>query len=83
MPSIPDLIVPRFVPKPTTRTHAGQPWVVFGSTKELYDYWIPHVCGICCLKMVGDTLGKTSSYTLYALTMMCLERGGFGRLTEE
>ena len=28
--------------------------VIFGGTVEQYQFWRPHVCAVCCLKMVGD-----------------------------
>ena len=43
-----------FVPK--TIPHDTTPWIRFGASQELYDQWIPEICGICCLKMIGDTL---------------------------
>lgn len=54
------------------------PWITFGcdSQKE-YEKWIPEICGICCLKMVGDTFGKTNHLNLYNLTMKCFTKGGF------
>ena len=45
--------------------------------KAAYEYWVPHVCGICCVKMVGDTYGLTNQYSLYDLTMQCKSLGGF------
>jgi len=64
-----------YVPKPS---NTGQdPWVLFGASRSEYEQWIPHVCGICCLKMAGDTCGKTKDASLYELTMRCFQKGGF------
>lgn len=64
-----------FIPKRVPGDEA--PWVRFGSSKVEYEKWIPQVCGICCLKMVGDTFGLTSHLSLYELTMKCVDKGGF------
>ena len=53
------------------------PWIRFGSTKEEYERWIPEVCGICCLKMIGDTAGQTRDLSLYMLTMKAVKNGTF------
>ena len=65
----------RFVPK--CSPDDSVPWIAFGSSQEEYTRWVPEICGICCLKMVGDTFGVTTNTSLYQLTMQCLERGGF------
>jgi hypothetical protein len=64
-----------FIPKshPNDKT----PWITYGSTKEDYTKWRPEICGICCLKMVGDTFGTTPHLSLHDLTTKCLEKGGF------
>lgn len=49
----------------------------FGGTLSEYQKWSPHICGICCLKMVGDTLGVTNHISLYELTLECCDLGGF------
>ncbi len=55
-----------------------KPWLPFGApNKQEYEKWNPQVCGICCLKMIGDTLQLTKNKSLYSLTMRCLELGGF------
>jgi len=54
-----------------------KPWVRFGSGKSEYKRWAPEICGICCLKMLGDTFHRTNNLSLYALTMWCLGKGGF------
>ncbi len=59
-----------------------KPWVRFGSTRAEYDLWSPEVCGICCLKMVGDTFNKTNQMSLYSLTMQCLDKGGYRILAD-
>lgn len=66
---------PVYIPKRAVGSMS--PWRVFGSTKEEYERWIPHVCAMCCLKSVGDTLGKTDHLTLYDLTLRCRDRGGY------
>lgn len=67
----PAAYVPKHDPQDLT------PWKTFGGTKEEYERWVPHSCGVCCLKMVGDTLGLSKSFTLLELTRMCTEAGGF------
>lgn len=64
-----------FIPKKVPGDQ--KPWIRFGSTRSEYYRWIPEVCGICCLKMIGDAFDKTNRLSLYALTMRCLDRGGF------
>jgi len=53
------------------------PWITFGGTREDYEKWAPHICGICCLKMAGDTWGLTEHLSLLELSLLCLARGGF------
>jgi hypothetical protein len=67
--------VPVYVPK--RRQNDVEPWVEFGSGPIEYRRWIPEICGICCLKMVGDTIGVTNNLTLYQLTMMAVANGTF------
>lgn len=62
-----------FIPK--RRAGDEKPWVEFGSSPEDYRRWVPEICGICCLKMVGDTLGATHGVTLYDLTMQGVQKG--------
>jgi hypothetical protein len=38
--------------------------------------WNPHICGICCLKMLADTF-LPGHLTTYALTFRCRQLGGF------
>lgn len=64
-----------FVPK--TAHGDSKPWLAFGSNQENYEKWIPEICGICCLKMIGDTFEVTNNLSLYQLTMKCLDKGGF------
>ncbi|QUQ65721.1 hypothetical protein [Kutzneria sp. CA-103260] len=64
-----------YVPK--RQPDVAEPWRCFGADEETYERWAPHVCGICCLKMVGDTLGRTTDLSLHELTVMCVDRGGF------
>lgn len=50
----------------------------FGApNKNEYEKWSPQVCGICCLKMIGDAYGSTSNISLYQLAMACKQKGGF------
>jgi hypothetical protein len=67
--------VPVYVPK--RRPDDTEPWIAFGSGPLEYQRWIPEICGICCLKMVGDTIGVTSNLSLYQLTMMATANGTF------
>jgi Peptidase_C39 like family len=67
--------VPVYIPK--RRPHDPEPWIEFGSDRLEYQRWIPEICGICCLKMVGDTIGVTNNLTLYQLTMMAAANGTF------
>ncbi len=46
------------------------------STEE-YEKWLPHICGICCLKSAGDFFGKTRHVSLYELTTRAIEHGVF------
>jgi len=58
-----------------------EPWIAFGAPdKSEYEKWHPEVCGICCLKMIGDTYGSTSNISLYQLAMECKQKGGFKEL---
>jgi hypothetical protein len=67
--------VPVYVPK--RRPGDAEPWIAFGSGQLEYQRWIPEICGICCLKMVGDTIGVTNNLSLYQLTMMAVANGTF------
>jgi len=67
--------VPVYVPK--RRPDDTEPWIAFGSGQLEYQRWIPEICGICCLKMVGDTIGVTNNLNLYQLTMMAAANGTF------
>ena len=67
--------VPVYVPK--RRPDDTEPWISFGSGQLEYQRWIPEICGICCLKMVGDTIGVTNTLSLYQLTMMAAANGTF------
>jgi peptidase C39-like protein len=67
--------VPIYVPK--RRPDNTEPWVEFGSDRLEYQRWIPETCGICCLKMVGDTIGVTNELTIYQLAMMAVANGTF------
>ena len=51
--------------------------VIFGGTVEQYQFWRPHVCAVCCVKMVGDAAGKTNNMTMNMLTDICLKEGVF------
>jgi peptidase C39-like protein len=67
--------VPVYVPK--RRPDDAEPWIAFGSGQLEYQRWIPEICGICCLKMVGDTIGVTNNLNRYQLTMMAVANGTF------
>lgn len=67
--------VPVYVPK--RRPDDAAPWIAFGSDQLEYQRWIPEICGICCLKMVGDTIGVTNHLSLHKLAIMALENGTF------
>jgi Peptidase_C39 like family len=67
--------VPVYVPK--RRPDDAEPWIAFGSGQLEYQRWIPEICGICCLKMVGDNIGATSNLSLYQLTMMAAANGTY------
>jgi peptidase C39-like protein len=64
-----------YVPK--RRPDDPEPWIAFGAGQQEYQRWIPEICGICCLKMVGDTIGVTRNLSLYQLTMMAAANGTF------
>jgi hypothetical protein len=66
---------PVYVPKTTPGDLS--PWVSFGSARGEYERWVPEICGICCLKMIGDTEGNTGQLSLYQMTMMAVANGTF------
>ena len=66
---------PVYIPK--RAANDAEPWTSFGSDRLSYEKWIPEVCGICCLKMVGDTFGVTNSVTLFEITGMAIANGTF------
>lgn len=49
----------------------------FGTTFERYNFWRPYICGVCCLKMVGDACGRTTHMTLNILLEKCIEEKVF------
>lgn len=54
-----------------------KPWLQFGApNKSEYEKWYPEVCGICCLKMIGDAYGSTVKVTLYQLAMERKQKDG-------
>ena len=66
---------------PKNYDNLDEPWIAFGApNRSEYEKWHPEVCGICCLKMVGDSCGSTSNISLYQLTMECKQKGGFKEL---
>jgi hypothetical protein len=66
---------------PKNYDNYDEPWVAFGApNKSEYKKWHPEVCGICCLKMIGDSYGSTSELSLYQLAMKCKQKGGFKEL---
>jgi hypothetical protein len=60
-----------FVPKPDTVAAFGC------ETVEQLRAWRPEICGVCCLKMVGDTEHKTECASLWQLTQDCRRAGAF------
>lgn len=68
-----------FVPKqPVIENSKQNAWQVFGAPSESeWLFWLPEVCGICCVKMIGDTLGLTHDQTIYSLTQSCQKLGGY------
>lgn len=64
-----------FVPK--IEKFTDEPWVLFGANKQIFEKWIPEICGICCLKMIGDSYNTTKEITLYSLTIECESLGGY------
>jgi len=64
--------------RPKRYDNHQHPWIPFGApNKEEYDRWSPEVCGICCLKMVGDSYGLTNSVSIYQLARQCQKMGGY------
>jgi hypothetical protein len=49
----------------------------FGASVEQYQFWRPHMCAVCCLKMVGDVVHKTDAMSLSALVDTCVAEGVF------
>lgn len=47
----------------------------FGGDVAKYGFWRPHMCAVCCLKMVGDVMHKTDVLSLSALVDKCVESG--------
>lgn len=66
---------PAYIPK--RAVNDAEPWISFGSDRLSYEKWIPEVCGICCLKMIGDTFGITNEITLFEITGMAIANGTF------
>lgn len=67
---------------PKNYDNLDEPWIAFGApNRREYEKWHPEVCSICCLKMIGDTYGSTSSTSLYQLAMECKQKGGFKELS--
>jgi hypothetical protein len=60
-----------FVPKPDTVA------AFRCETQQQLRTWRPEICGVCCLKMVGDTEHKTKHVSLWQLTQDCCRRGAF------
>src|SRR5438445_12876190 len=59
------------------RPEGSEPWVQAGFPSSLeWEIWSPHICGICCVKMLADTF-KSDSPSIYSLTSRCYELGGF------
>lgn len=60
-----------YVPKPSTVKDFGS------ETEGQLSKWVPEICGVCCLKMIGDTYGNTQDKSLWALTKDCINSGAF------
>lgn len=56
--------------------------VNFGGTEAEYKLWRSNMCGVCCLKMIGDSVGKTQNISLFDLVKISLDRGVF-RINKE
>lgn len=65
------IINTQYVPKPDTVAAFGC------DTKEQLLLWRPEICGVCCLKMIGDTKHRTLGVTLWQLTEDCVQQGAF------
>jgi hypothetical protein len=61
----------KYIPKPDTVAAFGC------DTKEQLKLWRPEICGVCCLKMIGDTKNRTTKLSPWQLTQACLEQGAF------
>jgi hypothetical protein len=66
-----NLIDTQYIPKPDTVADFGC------DTKEQLHTWRSEICGVCCLKMIGDTKSCTVDLSLWQLTMDCLRQGAF------
>ncbi len=51
----------------------------FGGTLEKFNFWRPHMCAVCCIKMVGDAVHKTDGITLSDLVDMSVNDGVYRR----
>jgi hypothetical protein len=60
-----------YVAKPNTVEEFGC------DTKAQLDFWRPEICGVCCLKMLGDTRGRTNGLSLWKLTRDCVAEKAF------
>jgi hypothetical protein len=74
------LVIP-FVPKgsPDSAADASK----FGAPVDQYQFWRPHMCAVCCLKMVGDAAHKTNTMSLSTLVDECVAEGVFTVSTEK
>lgn len=61
----------RYIPKPDTVGDFGC------DTKGQLTLWRPEICGVCCLKMIGDTKRRTLGLSLWQLTQKCIDQGAF------
>lgn len=64
-------VTTKYVPKPNTVAEFGC------DTEEQLRQWRPEICGVCCLKTIGDPKGRTTNASLWELTMQCLEQNAF------
>ena len=46
---------------------AGSVEEYFGDTADKYEFWQPHLCGVCCVKMIADAVYTTNSWSLAEL----------------
>jgi hypothetical protein len=50
---------------------------IFGGVWDDYVFWQPYLCGVCCVKMVGDTAGITNHTPLLSIVHEFVRTGAF------